>query len=75
MKNYGLTKARAQEVYNNYMSGFSGLKRYQEFRREDVLDKGYILLILLLSIRHLYMTGTICVKSTVNLGLLKLSIC
>ena len=32
-------------------------------------------LILLLSIRHLYMTGTICVKSTVNLGLLKLSIC
>lgn len=44
MKNYGLTKARAQEVYNNYMSGFSGLKRYQEFRREDVLDKGYILL-------------------------------
>lgn len=44
MKNYGLTKARAQEVYNNYMSGFAGLKRYQDFRRVDVMRKGYILL-------------------------------
>lgn len=42
MKNYGLAKGRAKEIYDNYMSGFSGLKRYQEFRRQDVLDKGYI---------------------------------
>jgi len=26
------------------MSGFSGLKRYQDFRRKDWFDKGYILL-------------------------------
>lgn len=44
MKNYGLSKARAQEIYNNYMNGFSGLKAYQEFRKKDVLDKGYILI-------------------------------
>lgn len=34
----------AQTIYNNYMSGFSGLKRYQDFRRKDWFDKGYILL-------------------------------
>ena len=26
------------------MNGFSGLKRYQDFRRRDWVDKGYILL-------------------------------
>ena len=44
VKNYGLTKARAKEIYNNYMSGFSGLRDYQEFRRKDVCEKGYILI-------------------------------
>ena len=44
IKNYGLKKAWAQEIYENYMSGFSGLRDYQNFRREDVLKKGYILL-------------------------------
>lgn len=44
MKNYGLPKARAQEIYNNYMSGFSGLRDYQEYRKQDVLKKGYILI-------------------------------
>lgn len=34
----------AQKIYNNYMKGFSGLKRYQDFRRKDWFDKGYILL-------------------------------
>lgn len=43
-KNFGLSKARAKEIYNNYMSGFSGLRDYQDFRRRDVLKKGYILM-------------------------------
>lgn len=44
MKNFGLTPERAQEIENNYMKGFAGLKRYQDFRRKDWFDKGYILL-------------------------------
>lgn len=44
VKNYGISKARAKEIYDNYMSGFSGLRDYQEFRRTDILDKGYILI-------------------------------
>ena len=34
----------AEKIYNNYMSGFSGLKRYQDFRRKDWFAKGYKLL-------------------------------
>lgn len=44
MKNYGLKKAYAKQVYDNYMSGFAGLKAYQDWRREEVVEKGYILL-------------------------------
>lgn len=44
IRNYGLSAPRAKEIYENYMSGFAGLKRYQDFRREDVMRKGYILL-------------------------------
>lgn len=44
VKNYGLTKQRAKEIYDNYMSGFLGLRDYQAFRRKDVLEKGYILI-------------------------------
>lgn len=44
MHNFGLKKKEAQKIYNNYMSGFAGLREYQDFRRQDVLDKGYILL-------------------------------
>lgn len=44
VKNYGISKARAKDIYNKYMSGFSGLRDYQAFRREDVLQKGYILI-------------------------------
>lgn len=44
VKNYGISKARAKEIYENYMSGFSGLRDYQAFRRKDVLQKGYILI-------------------------------
>lgn len=42
--NYGLEKEEALTLYNNYMEGFPGIKRYQDFRRKDVMDKGYILL-------------------------------
>ena len=44
VRNYGLSTKRAKEIYDNYMSGFAGLKRYQDFRRIDVCRKGYILL-------------------------------
>lgn len=44
IRNYGLDAKRAKEIYENYMSGFAGLKRYQDFRRIDVMCKGYILL-------------------------------
>lgn len=42
--NKGIPMEEANRIYNAYMSGFSGLKRYQDFRRKDWLDKGYILL-------------------------------
>ena len=44
IRNYGLDAKRAKEIYENYMLGFAGLKRYQDFRRVDVMRKGYILL-------------------------------
>lgn len=43
-QNKGIPLEEAQKIYNNYMSGFSGLKRYQDFRRKDWFEKGYILL-------------------------------
>lgn len=43
-QNKGIPLEEAQKVYNNYMSGFNGLKRYQDFRRKDWFEKGYILL-------------------------------
>lgn len=43
-RNFGLTAKEAKEIYNNYMSGFSGLRDYQAFRKKDWLSKGYILL-------------------------------
>lgn len=43
-QNKGIPMEDAIKIYNNYMSGFSGLKKYQDFRRKDWFDKGYILL-------------------------------
>lgn len=43
-KNFGLTDEEANRIYNSYMSGFDGLKRYQEFRKKDWWNKGYIAL-------------------------------
>ena len=43
-RNKGIPIEEAQKIYDNYMRGFSGLKRYQDFRRKDWFAKGYILL-------------------------------
>lgn len=43
-QNKGIPFSKANEIYNSYMSGFKGLKKYQDFRRKDWFDKGYILL-------------------------------
>ena len=42
--NKGIPIQEAQEIYDNYMSGFRGMALYQDFRRKDVMNKGYILL-------------------------------
>lgn len=43
-KNNNIPIDEAERIYNNYMNGFSGLKRYQEYRRKEVMRLGYILL-------------------------------
>lgn len=42
--NKGIPIEEAKAIYNDYMSGFKGIKRYQDFCRRDVMQKGYILL-------------------------------
>ena len=42
--NKGIPIEEAKGIYDKYMKGFSGLKKYQDFRRKDWFDKGYILL-------------------------------
>ena len=44
MANFGLTKEDAIKKYNKYMDGLYGVKKYQEWRRKDWFDKGYILM-------------------------------
>ena len=34
----------AQEIYDNYMKGFPGVKEYQDYCRKIVMQKGYILM-------------------------------
>lgn len=43
-QNTGLPLEQCRSIYNNYMSGFSGLAAYQKFRKQDWWQKGYILL-------------------------------
>lgn len=43
-RNFGLTDEEANRIYNAYMNGFNGLKNYQEFRKKDWWNKGYIIL-------------------------------
>lgn len=42
--NSGVLMEEANEIYNSYMRGFSGIKAYQDFCRKDVMEKGFILL-------------------------------
>lgn len=44
VQNYGIAKSLALEIEHNYMSGFSGLKEYQDKQKKFVLEHGYILL-------------------------------
>lgn len=44
MRNFGLSEEEANRIYNAYMSGFDGLKRYQEYKHKDWWNKGYILI-------------------------------
>lgn len=43
-QNKGIPIEEAQKIYDAYMKGFSGVKKYQDFRRKDWFQKGYILL-------------------------------
>lgn len=43
-QNSGIPKAEAVEIYNSYMEGFPGVKKYQDYCKKDVIDKGYILM-------------------------------
>lgn len=40
--NKGIPIERANQIYNDYMSGFKGIKKYQDFCRKDVMLKGLI---------------------------------
>lgn len=42
--NKGIPIEEARHIYDDYMSGFKGIKKYQDFCRKDVTQKGYILL-------------------------------
>lgn len=44
MANYGKTEEEANQIYNAYMNGLTGVQKYQAFRRKDWFNKGYILL-------------------------------
>lgn len=43
-RNKGIPLEEAKKIYNNYMSGFSGLAAYQQYCRQVVMEKGYILM-------------------------------
>lgn len=43
-KNDGIPVKEAKEIYDNFMEGFPGIKRYQDYCRAAVMRDGYILL-------------------------------
>jgi DNA polymerase I-like protein with 3'-5' exonuclease and polymerase domains len=43
-KNDGIPVEEAKEIYDNFMEGFPGIKRYQDYCRMAVMRDGYILL-------------------------------
>lgn len=42
--NKGFELKEAERIYNNFMQAFPGIKRYQDYCRKDVMEKGYILM-------------------------------
>lgn len=42
--NKGFEMKEAERIYNNFMLAFPGIKRYQDYCRRDVMEKGYILM-------------------------------
>lgn len=44
VRNYGLSKERAEEIEHNYMDGFKGLKKFQDDQCRFVCQHGYILI-------------------------------
>lgn len=42
--NKGIPIKEAEEIYNNFMKGFPGVKTYQDYCRKAVMQKGYILM-------------------------------
>ena len=43
-QNSGIPLKEAEEIYNSYMEGFPGVKKYQDYCKKEVLNKGYILM-------------------------------
>lgn len=51
----GKSEKESKEIYNNYMTGFPGVKRYQDYCRRKVMEVGYILMNPILGHRaHIY---------------------
>lgn len=64
-KNDGIPVEEAKEIYDNFMEGFPGIKRYQDYCRAAVMRDGYILLNPLTGHRaHIYDAGEL--KETYN---------
>ena len=42
--NKGFSREVAERVYNNFMKSFPGIKKYQDYCRKEVMNKGYILM-------------------------------
>lgn len=42
--NKGFAPDKAKQIYDNFMDTFSGIKKYQDYCREAVMEKGYILM-------------------------------
>ena len=43
-QNSGIPLAEAEEIYNSYMEGFPGVKKYQDYCKRAVIRDGYILM-------------------------------
>lgn len=53
--NKGIPIKEAEKIYNDFMNGFKGIKKYQDYCRAVVMQKGYILMNSILGHRaHLY---------------------